>query len=157
MQRHGASSSSTHRFCSTPSCWRTTSSCPQPRLGSARDGRLSWTLQAAMEAEAAAARDCSGHGRVYLDGVAGENGRPGCECNRCFDGPDCSRRTPDCTADAERSCSCACFAFQEPLRQNPRSSYVRFVAAAARSRCSWSRTGCATRLTARWWSPGGTA
>jgi hypothetical protein len=76
---------------------------PQPRLGSARDGRLSWTLQAAMEAEAAAARDCSGHGRVYLDGVAGEDGRPGCECNRCFDGPDCSRRTPNCTADAERS------------------------------------------------------
>jgi hypothetical protein len=56
-----------------------------------------------MEAEAAAARDCSGHGRVYLDGVAGEDGRPGCECNRCFDGPDCSRRTPNCTADAERS------------------------------------------------------
>ncbi|TKW16437.1 hypothetical protein SEVIR_5G299650v4 [Setaria viridis] len=61
---------------------------------------LSWALRAAKEAEAAAAVDCSGHGQVFLDGVAGEDGRPGCECNACFAGPDCSLRTPDCTADA---------------------------------------------------------
>ncbi|KAF8727967.1 hypothetical protein HU200_018539 [Digitaria exilis] len=75
-------------------------------LSAARDGggsshQLSWALQAAMEAEAAATTDCSGHGRVYLDSVAGEDGRPGCECNGCFHGPDCSRRTLNCTADAE--------------------------------------------------------
>ncbi|TVU00761.1 hypothetical protein EJB05_02098, partial [Eragrostis curvula] len=73
-------------------------------LGDVDDGgrhQLSWSLQAAVEAEAAAATDCSRHGRVYLDGVPGEDGRPACECNRCFVGPDCSRRTPNCTADAE--------------------------------------------------------
>lgn len=56
---------------------------------------LSWALRAAREAEAAAAVDCSGHGQVFLDGVAGEDGRPGCECNACFAGPDCPLRTPD--------------------------------------------------------------
>ncbi|KAK3161769.1 hypothetical protein QOZ80_1BG0081170 [Eleusine coracana subsp. coracana] len=63
--------------------------------------RLSWALQAAREAESVAAVDCSGHGRVFLDGVAGEDGRPWCECNTCFSGPDCSLRTPNCTADAD--------------------------------------------------------
>ncbi|CAO2197838.1 unnamed protein product, partial [Urochloa humidicola] len=63
---------------------------------------LSWSLPAAREAEAVAATDCSGHGRVFLDGVAGEDGRPTCECNACFGGPDCSLRTPNCTADADR-------------------------------------------------------
>ncbi|KAL6845042.1 hypothetical protein ACP4OV_024537 [Aristida adscensionis] len=62
---------------------------------------LSWSLQAARAAEAVAAAECSGHGHVFLDGVAGEDGRPGCECNRCFGGPDCSLRTPNCTADAD--------------------------------------------------------
>ncbi|KAF8678502.1 hypothetical protein HU200_046256 [Digitaria exilis] len=40
---------------------------------------LSWALQAAREAEAVAAVGCSGHGQVFLDGVAGEDGRPGCD------------------------------------------------------------------------------
>ncbi|CAO2183062.1 unnamed protein product [Urochloa humidicola] len=62
---------------------------------------LSWALQAAREAEAVAAVDCSGHGQVFLDGVAGEDGRPGCECNACFAGSNCSLRTPNCTADAD--------------------------------------------------------
>ncbi|CAL4974369.1 unnamed protein product [Urochloa decumbens] len=62
---------------------------------------LSWALQAAREAEAVGAVDCSGHGQVFLDGVGGEDGRPGCECNACFAGPDCSIRTPNCTADAD--------------------------------------------------------
>ncbi|XP_025814418.1 alliin lyase-like isoform X2 [Panicum hallii] len=62
---------------------------------------LSWALQAAREAEAVAAVDCSGHGQAFIDGVAGEDGRPGCECNACFGGPDCSLRTPGCTADAD--------------------------------------------------------
>jgi hypothetical protein len=72
---------------------------------------LTWSLQAAREAEAVAAVECSGHGQVFLDGVAGEDGRPGCECNSCFAGPDCSLRTPNCTADADRyifACSCFC-------------------------------------------------
>ncbi|EAY75616.1 hypothetical protein OsI_03520 [Oryza sativa Indica Group] len=67
------------------------------RLG---DG-LSWALQAAKEAEDVAAVDCSGHGSVFLDGVTGEDGRPGCECNSCFSGPDCSVRIPNCAADGQ--------------------------------------------------------
>uniref|UniRef100_A0A0E0C724 Alliinase C-terminal domain-containing protein n=1 Tax=Oryza meridionalis TaxID=40149 RepID=A0A0E0C724_9ORYZ len=71
---------------------------PTPeRLG---DG-LSWALQAAKEAEDVAAVDCSGHGSVFLDGVTGEDGRPGCECNSCFSGPDCSVRIPNCAADSQ--------------------------------------------------------
>ncbi|KAF8696236.1 hypothetical protein HU200_037137 [Digitaria exilis] len=62
---------------------------------------LSWSLQAAREAEAVAAVGCSGHGQVFLDGVAGEDGRPGCQCNACFAGPDCSLQKLDCTADAD--------------------------------------------------------
>ncbi|CAD6237063.1 unnamed protein product [Miscanthus lutarioriparius] len=62
---------------------------------------LTWSLQAAREAEAVAAVECSGHGQVFLDGITGEDGRPGCECNSCFGGPDCSLRTPNCTADAD--------------------------------------------------------
>ncbi|KAL6615941.1 hypothetical protein ACP70R_038211 [Stipagrostis hirtigluma subsp. patula] len=62
---------------------------------------LSWALQAAREAEAVAAVECSGHGQVFLDGVAGEDGRPGCECSSCFAGPDCSLRTPNCTANTD--------------------------------------------------------
>ncbi|KAE8793913.1 alliin lyase-like [Hordeum vulgare] len=65
-------------------------------------GALSWALRAARDAESVAAVGCSGHGRVFLDGIVGEDGRPGCECNTCFEGPDCSVRTPDCTADADR-------------------------------------------------------
>ncbi|TVU35306.1 hypothetical protein EJB05_17190 [Eragrostis curvula] len=73
------------------------------RLGDEDGGScgLSWALQAAREAEATAAIECSGHGQVFLDGVAGEDGRPGCECNTCFGGPDCSVRKPNCTADAD--------------------------------------------------------
>lgn len=77
---------------------------PSPRLLGEEGGScgLSWALQAAKEAEAVAAVACSGHGQVLLDGVAGEDGRPGCECNACFAGPDCSLRKLDCTADADR-------------------------------------------------------
>ncbi|TVU35310.1 hypothetical protein EJB05_17194, partial [Eragrostis curvula] len=71
-------------------------------LGEGRGCGLSWALQAAREAEETAAIECSGHGHVFLDGVAGEDGWRRCECNTCFTGPDCSRRTPNCTADADR-------------------------------------------------------
>ncbi|KAJ1285135.1 hypothetical protein BS78_03G256900 [Paspalum vaginatum] len=77
----------------------------QLRLGDDDDGGsscgLTWSLQAARDAEAVVAVDCSGHGQVFLDGVAGDDGRPGCECNTCFGGPDCSLRQPNCTADAD--------------------------------------------------------
>ncbi|CAO1945782.1 unnamed protein product, partial [Urochloa humidicola] len=91
--RSPSSCSSAHRCSSTRSSSRATSS--------RRRGSSSWSLQAAKEAEAVAATDCSGHGQVFLDGVAGEDGRPGCECNTCFSGPDCSLRVPNCTADAD--------------------------------------------------------
>ncbi|CAL4961702.1 unnamed protein product [Urochloa decumbens] len=61
---------------------------------------LSWSLPAAREAEAVAAVDCSGHGQAFLDSVAGDDGRPACECDACFTGPDCSLRTPICIANA---------------------------------------------------------
>ncbi|KAK3123290.1 hypothetical protein QOZ80_8AG0628050 [Eleusine coracana subsp. coracana] len=61
---------------------------------------LSWALQPAKEAEAVAAADCSGHGQVFVDGISGESGHHGCECNRCFGGPDCSFRVENCSANA---------------------------------------------------------
>nr|BAA20358.1 alliinase [Allium tuberosum] len=59
---------------------------------------LSWTLKAAEEAEAVAAIKCSGHGRAYQDGVLSK-GSPICECNTCYEGSDCSTKTPNCSAD----------------------------------------------------------
>lgn len=53
---------------------------------------------AAAEAEAVASISCSGHGRAYLDGVV-VDGKPVCECNTCFHGPDCSNFIPGCAAD----------------------------------------------------------
>ncbi|XP_039170628.1 tryptophan aminotransferase-related protein 4-like [Eucalyptus grandis] len=61
---------------------------------------LSWSGRAAAEAELAAARECSGHGRAYLDGVV-VDGRPACECNTCYGGPECSLFLPSCSADAD--------------------------------------------------------
>ncbi|OMO98682.1 EGF-like, alliinase [Corchorus olitorius] len=62
---------------------------------------MSWSSGAAEEAEAIAAVSCSGHGRVYLDGmVDDENTEPVCECNSCYSGPDCSHFLTDCIADA---------------------------------------------------------
>lgn len=64
---------------------------------------LTWTYDAASEAEAVAAVNCSGHGRAFLDGViAGDDGRPSCECNACYRGRDCSLLLPDCAANADR-------------------------------------------------------
>ncbi|CAA7397217.1 unnamed protein product [Spirodela intermedia] len=60
---------------------------------------LTWTRRAAAEAEAVAAISCSGHGMAFVDGVR-DNGRPVCECNNCYSGPDCSQFRPNCSADA---------------------------------------------------------
>lgn len=67
--------------------------------GSTWDG-LTWAKLAAEEAESVASIDCSGHGRAYLDGVV-VYGKPVCECNSCFYGPDCSLFLNDCVADAD--------------------------------------------------------
>ncbi|KAL0408391.1 UNVERIFIED_CONTAM: Tryptophan aminotransferase-related protein 4 [Sesamum radiatum] len=61
---------------------------------------LSWSAGAAAEAEAVASISCSGHGRAFLDGLI-ENGKPVCECNACYGGPDCSQLLPNCVADAD--------------------------------------------------------
>ncbi|KAK9270675.1 hypothetical protein L1049_026257 [Liquidambar formosana] len=61
---------------------------------------LSWSTRAAVEAEAVASLTCSGHGRAFLDGLVVE-GKPVCECNTCFGGPDCSQFSPGCAADAD--------------------------------------------------------
>ncbi|KAL6615940.1 hypothetical protein ACP70R_038210 [Stipagrostis hirtigluma subsp. patula] len=94
---------------------------------------LSWALQAAREAEAVAATECSGHGQAFLDGVAGEDGRPGCECNSCFAGPDCSLRTPNCTANADRG---------DPLFLEP--YWRRHAAASAVVVSGWHRLSYTT-------------
>ncbi|KAA8537959.1 hypothetical protein F0562_027461 [Nyssa sinensis] len=62
--------------------------------------QLSWSQRAAAEAEAVASVSCSGHGRAYLDGLV-VDGKPVCECNTCFGGPDCSEFSPGCPADAD--------------------------------------------------------
>ncbi|KAG6508474.1 tryptophan aminotransferase-related protein 4-like [Zingiber officinale] len=62
---------------------------------------LTWTHDAAAEAEAVAAVNCSGHGRAFLDGLIASDGRPSCECNTCYRGRDCSLLLPDCAADAD--------------------------------------------------------
>ncbi|XAR62243.1 hypothetical protein NMG60_11016930 [Bertholletia excelsa] len=59
-----------------------------------------WTRRAALEAEEVAAEECSGHGRAYLDGLV-VDGKPVCECNTCFSGPDCSHFSPNCDADGD--------------------------------------------------------
>lgn len=64
--------------------------------------QLNWSRRAAAEAEEVAAISCSGHGRVYLDGLrVGADKPPIYECNACFVGPDCSQTLPDCVADAD--------------------------------------------------------
>ncbi|XVE60894.1 hypothetical protein DITRI_Ditri05aG0163500 [Diplodiscus trichospermus] len=60
----------------------------------------SWTKHAAAEAEAVASISCSGHGRAFLDGSI-LDGKPVCECNACYRGPDCSEFLPECIADAD--------------------------------------------------------
>ncbi|KAL0361823.1 UNVERIFIED_CONTAM: Alliin lyase 2 [Sesamum radiatum] len=60
-----------------------------------------WAQEAAAEAEAVALISCSGHGRAYLDGVV-VDGKPVCECNTCYGGPNCSHFSPDCAVDALR-------------------------------------------------------
>lgn len=67
----------------------------------AKKWSLSWSRSAAAEAEAVASISCSGHGRAYLDGLV-VNGKPVCECNTCYDGPDCSSYIPDCPSDVNR-------------------------------------------------------
>ncbi|KAK1371404.1 Tryptophan aminotransferase-related protein 4 [Heracleum sosnowskyi] len=59
---------------------------------------LSWSTSAAAEAEAVASISCSGHGRAYLDSVV-VDGKPVCECNTCYNGPDCSSFIPGCPSD----------------------------------------------------------
>ncbi|KAK4428362.1 Tryptophan aminotransferase-related protein 4 [Sesamum alatum] len=58
-----------------------------------------WAEEAAAEAEAVALISCSGHGKAYLDGLT-VDGKPVCECNTCYGGPDCSLFSPDSAVDA---------------------------------------------------------
>ena len=63
--------------------------------------QLTWSQNAAAEAESVASISCSGNGRAYVDGLV-VDGKPVCECNSCFQGPDCSQFITDCPADADR-------------------------------------------------------
>ncbi|XXG56136.1 hypothetical protein AAC387_Pa03g3633 [Persea americana] len=63
---------------------------------------LTWTKNAAFEAEEAASILCSGHGRAFIDGNVSRGGKkPTCECFSCYGGSDCSQFSPRCPADAE--------------------------------------------------------
>ncbi|KAF3775583.1 Tryptophan aminotransferase-related protein 4 [Nymphaea thermarum] len=64
-----------------------------------RDEELTWSREAAAEAEAAATVSCSGHGRAFLDGDLSEDGSLVCDCNSCYAGADCSEFLPDCPAE----------------------------------------------------------
>lgn len=63
---------------------------------------LSWSRKASKEAEAVGSLSCSGHGQAHLDGLLLDGGKPVCECNGCYTGPDCSHFVPDCVVDADR-------------------------------------------------------
>ena len=65
------------------------------------DWEQSWTKTTVQEAEAVASITCSGHGRASLEGSI-LHGKPACECNACYGGPDCSQFLPQCIADADR-------------------------------------------------------
>ncbi|XP_004290481.1 PREDICTED: tryptophan aminotransferase-related protein 4 [Fragaria vesca subsp. vesca] len=70
--------------------------------GAGGQWELSWSRRAAEEAEHVAAVPCSGHGRAYLDGLVLDDGKqPGCECNSCFGGSDCSQFLTDCESNAD--------------------------------------------------------
>ncbi|XP_017439181.1 tryptophan aminotransferase-related protein 4 isoform X2 [Vigna angularis] len=60
----------------------------------------SWSREAAEEAEAVAAIECSGHGRAYLDGLVLKGHQQVCECNPCYTGSDCSNLLSNCYANA---------------------------------------------------------
>lgn len=64
--------------------------------------RLTWSKRAAEEAERVAAISCSGHGSAYLDGLVLDGKEPVCECNSCYEGPDCSEFVTGCAANADR-------------------------------------------------------
>ncbi|XP_042493114.1 tryptophan aminotransferase-related protein 3-like [Macadamia integrifolia] len=82
---------------------------------------LTWSSEAAVEAEAVAALSCSGHGRAYLDGLVTEGNKPACFCNSCYGGPRCSQFSPDCPADVNSGDPL----FLEPFwMQHARSSAV---------------------------------
>ncbi|CAI9116469.1 OLC1v1017622C1 [Oldenlandia corymbosa var. corymbosa] len=63
--------------------------------------QLSWSRKAAQEAEGVSSLSCSGHGSAHLDGLISDGGKPVCECNACYTGPDCSQFIPDCVVDAD--------------------------------------------------------
>ncbi|KAL5975119.1 hypothetical protein ACLOJK_031798 [Asimina triloba] len=65
--------------------------------------QLTWSKRAAMEAEAVASISCSGHGRAFVDGPVGDDGKSVCMCNSCYRGPDCSQVLPDCPVDVDSS------------------------------------------------------
>ncbi|XP_021737641.1 tryptophan aminotransferase-related protein 4-like [Chenopodium quinoa] len=62
--------------------------------------QLSWSREAAIEAEEVAAISCSGHGRAFLDGLV-VDGKPVCECYSCYTAPDCSLLSLPCVADVD--------------------------------------------------------
>ncbi|XP_065848109.1 tryptophan aminotransferase-related protein 4-like [Euphorbia lathyris] len=66
-----------------------------------RNQRCERPSQAAEEVEGVASISCSGHGRAFLDGLLGSDGKPVCECNACFRSFDCSDPIPYCEVDAD--------------------------------------------------------
>nr|XP_027090819.1 tryptophan aminotransferase-related protein 4-like [Coffea arabica] len=89
--------------------------------------QLTWSQNAAAEAESVASISCSGNGRAYVDGLV-VDGKPVCECNSCFQGPDCSQFITDCPADADSG---------DPLFLEP--YWMRHAASSALLVAGWHR------------------
>ncbi|GKU90738.1 hypothetical protein SLEP1_g4694 [Rubroshorea leprosula] len=70
-------------------------------LNSDDDPDLTWTEDAAEEAEAVASIKCSGHGMAFLDGLVSVEGKPVCECHACYTGPDCAGVIQGCFIEAD--------------------------------------------------------
>jgi hypothetical protein len=66
----------------------------------------SWAVDEASTVVNAAMVSCSGKGLQFADSAGA-----GCECNQCYEGPDCSQLVQNCTLDLSRYYAALLFAF----------------------------------------------
>lgn len=71
----------------------------------------SWAVDEASTVVNAAMVSCSGKGLRFADSIGG-----GCECNQCYEGPNCSQLTLNCTLDLSRYNAALMFAISMLVR-----------------------------------------
>lgn len=83
--------------------WLSSSSSPSSSSSSSISTTLTWTLPAALQAQIAAAHNCSGHGYVPVELIRLEDSRAtiACHCDECFTGASCEHIIPDCRLDID--------------------------------------------------------